>query len=94
MYQTLTFLKFIRNCPITSNDKIMVSFDIVSLYTNVPLQATAQICVDALCRGCLSPLSIQDLLFLEFLTLATKEGNLALKMLCMTRQMVFLWVAL
>lgn len=48
---SFTFLEFIRNCSITSSDKILVSFDIVSLYTNVSLQETAQICADALYRA-------------------------------------------
>lgn len=32
---SLTFSEFIRNVSINSNDKILVSFNIVNLYTNV-----------------------------------------------------------
>lgn len=40
-----TFSEFIRNCSINSNNKILVSLDIVSLSTNTtpPLQETTQI---------------------------------------------------
>lgn len=46
---------FIRNLEICSKDKLLVTFDIVSSYTNVPLQDTVQICSDALYRGRLGP---------------------------------------
>lgn len=50
----------------------MVSFDIVSLFTNVPHQKTLQICTDALYRcHCGSP-SILENLFLEFMHLVTE----------------------
>lgn len=37
-----------RDPELCSNDKVMVSFDILSLVSNVHLQGTLQICVNAL----------------------------------------------
>lgn len=59
-----TFSEFVRNYPINSRDKILVSFGIVSLYTNIPLQETVQICADVLYRGCLGPVMIPQTLIL------------------------------
>lgn len=69
---SITFSKYIRNCSINSSSKILVSFDIVSFYTNVPLRETTQIYADALCRGCLGPASILEPLIFEFMNLVTE----------------------
>lgn len=66
------FSKFIRGLDIRSEDKLMVSFDIVSLFTNVPLFETIGICADILYRGNLGPASIPEELFLKWMRLATE----------------------
>lgn len=58
----LSFLILFRNCEICS-DELLVSFDIVSLYTNVPLQDTLKICFDALYRGHRDPTLIPKPVF-------------------------------
>lgn len=65
----------------------MVLSYIVSLFTNVPVQETLQICTDALHRSHLSSLNILENLFLEFMPL--RGLNLILIMLCMPRLMVY-----
>lgn len=45
----------IRNSEICSNNKPLVSLDIVSLYTNVLLEDTLHICTNALYTGHLCP---------------------------------------
>lgn len=42
------FSKFIRDSDWGSVDKLMVLLDIVSLFINVPIQETLQICTDTL----------------------------------------------
>lgn len=54
---------FIRNSDLCSGNKLMVTFDIVSLYTNVPLQDTLQICTDVLYSGHLGAPIISENLF-------------------------------
>lgn len=61
-----------RSLDIGSEDKLMVSFDIVSLFTNVPLLETIDNCADILYRCNLGPSSIPEELFLEFIRLATE----------------------
>lgn len=53
-------------------EKLLVSFDIVSLFTPVAFQETLQICIDALYRSHLDSPSIPENLFLEFMHLATE----------------------
>lgn len=51
------------------SDKLIVLFDIVSLFINVPIQETLQICTDTLYRNHLSSPNILENLFLEFMPL-------------------------
>lgn len=81
------FSNFIRNSGICSVDKLLVSFDILSLYTNVPLQDTLHICTDALYQAHLGPTLIPEALFLEFMHLATEELSLVLIILYMPKSM-------
>lgn len=85
------FSLFIRDSDLCSVDKLMVSFDIVSLFTTVPLQETLQICTDALYRSDLSSPSIPENLFLGFMHLAIEDVELII--LCMPKLMVYRWAA-
>lgn len=49
--ESFKFSNFITNSGICSENKLLMLSDIVSLYTNVLLQDTLQICTDALYRG-------------------------------------------
>ena len=48
---SFTFANFIQNFQFDSTKTFMCSFDISSLFTNVPLDETIGICADALYRG-------------------------------------------
>ena len=43
-----------------SDSAFMCSFDVVSLFTNVPIDETKQICLDTLCRSDIKPPSISE----------------------------------
>lgn len=73
---SFTFTEIIGNCLINSRDKILVSFDIVGLYTNVLLQEIVQIFAYALYTSCLGPVIISKSLFFEFMYLATEGMEL------------------
>ena len=51
----------------------MSSFDISSLFTNVPLSVTIKICADALHRSELNSPPFQEELFIELLETATRS---------------------
>ena len=46
-----TFANFIQNCNLEPAKSCLCSFEISSLFTNVPLDETIEICADALYRG-------------------------------------------
>lgn len=77
MFQTF-FSSFIRGLDIPSEDKLTLSFDIVSLFTNVPLHETIGICANIVYRANLGPAGIPQQLFLECMRLATEGVEFSL----------------
>ena len=51
----------------------MCSFDVVNLFTNVPIEETIQICLDSLYRSNLEPLKIDESLLKKLLMKATRD---------------------
>ena len=58
---------------LTKTDLTMCSFDIVSLFINVPLEETIQICMDTLHHSDLNAPQISEDEFLDLMLLATKS---------------------
>ena len=63
------FARFIRSFP--STDKFMVSFDVCSLFTCIPILETTDICTDLLYRSHLSPPDIPESTLIELMKFAT-----------------------
>ena len=63
---------FIQNCNLEPAKTFLCSFDISSLFTNVPLDETIEICADALYRGHLDCPPIPEDTFRELMLIATR----------------------
>ena len=63
---------FIQNCNLKAAKTFLCSFDISSLFTNVPLDETIGICVDALYRCHLDPPFPEEDTFKELMLIATR----------------------
>ena len=59
---------------INVNDFYMVSFDVQSLFTNVPLDETINICIDRLYRSSLPPPSIPEVVLKRMIELCVKDN--------------------
>ena len=57
------------------DDCFLCSFDISSLFTNVPLAETVQICADTLYDGDLSPTQFSKEIFIELMNIATTPAE-------------------
>ena len=66
------FSKFVQEIECTYETSFMCSFDVESLYTNVPLDETIAICADALYRGNLKSPPFSENIFIELMNRATK----------------------
>ena len=54
--------------------KFLVSFDVISLFTNIPLDETISICADFLYRGpSIASLPFPETVFIELIGIATKS---------------------
>ena len=69
---SFTFANFIQNCNLEPAKTFLCSFDISSLFTNVPLDETIEICADALYRGHLDCPPIPEDTFRELMLIATR----------------------
>ena len=69
---SFTFAKFIQNCNLVPAKTFLCSFDISSLFTNVPLDDTIEICADALYRDHLDCPPIREDTFRELMLIATR----------------------
>ena len=69
---SFTFANFIQNCNLEPTKTFLCSFDISSLFTNVPLDETIEICADALYRGHLDCPPIPEDTFRELMLIATR----------------------
>ena len=71
---SFTFSSIIRRLPVCNESQFLVSFDIISLFTNIPLDETISICADFLYRG---PSTIAfpfpEEVFIELMGIATKS---------------------
>ena len=61
----------IQQLEVNSNDSILCSFDICSLFTNVPLAETIEICTKTLYDGHFPTLVIPKHVFIELMKTAT-----------------------
>ena len=57
---------------INHNNPFLCSFDVSSLYTNVPFDENIAICADALYRSHLDPLPFPEMVFLKLMHIAIK----------------------
>ena len=69
---SFTFANFIQNCHLEPAKTFLCYFDISSLFTNVPLDETIEICADALYRGHLDCPPIPEDTFRELMLIATR----------------------
>ena len=69
---SFTSTNFIQNCNLEPAKTFLCSFDISSLFTNVPLDETIEICADALYRGHLDCPPIPEDTLRELMLIATR----------------------
>ena len=74
---SFTFANFIQNCNLEPGKTFLCSFDISSLFTNVPLDETIEIGADALYRGHLDCPPIPEDTFRELMLIATRGMELS-----------------
>ena len=70
---TFDFVSQVSNCDVS--DKFMVSFDVQSLFTNVPLARTVDICMDRLYRSSLTPPSLPEDVLRELINLCVANNT-------------------
>ena len=69
-----TFSSIIRRLPVCIESQFLVSFDVVSLFTNIPLDETISICSDFLYRSpSTACLPFPEEVFIELMGIATKS---------------------
>ena len=68
---SFSFVDAIRSSNLQPASTFMCSFDISSLFTNVPLAETIQICADSLCNFLPTPPTFPRNVFVELMELAT-----------------------
>ena len=73
MKDSFTFAKEMQDLQMHPKKTFLCSFDIRSLYTNVPLVETIQICADSLYGGELIPPDYPKEIFVELMNTATKS---------------------
>ena len=71
---SFTFSSIICHFPVCIESQFLVSFDVVSLFTNIPLDETISICTEFLYRGPSTiALSFPEEVFIELMGIATKS---------------------
>ena len=68
---SFSFAKMIQQLKVNSNDSILCSFDICSLFTNVPSGETIEICTKTLYDSCLPTPVIPKHVFIELIKTTT-----------------------
>ena len=68
---SFTFAKTIQDLTTDSDQTFLCSFDISSLFTNIPLEETIQICADSLYESNLTPPIMDKDVFIELMNIAT-----------------------
>lgn len=71
-----------------------MSFDMNSLFTNILLDETIDICTDVLCRGPIMPPSFLEVIFVELMKMATNLSPSSSTITCTDTSMVLRWVLL
>ena len=69
---SFTFADFIQNCTLEHAKSFLCSFDISSLFTNVPSDETIEICADALYRGHLDCRPFSEGKYKDLMLIATR----------------------
>ena len=72
------FANFIQNCNLEPAKTFLCSFDISSLFTNVPLDETIEICAGTFYRGHLHCPPIPEDTFRELMLIATRGVEFSL----------------
>ena len=67
------FCKVLRDFGPVQEDSFMCSFDVKSLFTNVPIDETIEICLDTLYRSDIQPPDIEETLLKKLLLKATRD---------------------
>ena len=71
---SFTFSSTICRLPVYMESQFLVSFDVVSLFTNIPLDETISICTDFSYRGpSITSLPFPEDVFIELMGIATKS---------------------
>ena len=91
---SFTFAEFMQKLNIENETSFMCSFDISSLFTNVPLSETIKICADALYRSELNSPPFPEEVFIELMETATRSVEFSFNNEMYQQRMVSLWVAL
>ena len=68
---SFTFAKTIQDLTTDSDQTFLCSFDMSSLFTNIPLRETIQTCADSLYESNLTPAIMDKDVFMEFMNVAT-----------------------
>ena len=69
------FVNFISNYELSNKNEFMVSFDVTSLFTNVPLNETINLCCEIWKNNFLEHKNLNEVAFRELLTFATSNIN-------------------
>ena len=76
---SFTFSSIIRRLPVCMESQFLVSFDVVSLFTNIPLDETISICANFLyCGPSIASLPFPEDVFIELMGIATKSVSFSL----------------
>lgn len=67
------FASYIHKLQRSNNTEYLVTFDISSLFTNVAIDETMDICADYLYRGPLQPLSFPENVFVQMMEMFSKS---------------------
>ena len=86
---SFTFASFIQNLKLGLSKTCLCSFDINSLFTNVPLDETIGICADTLYRSDLDCPPLPEDTFKELMLIATRGVEFSFNNLIMSRRLVF-----
>nr|WBB44924.1 reverse transcriptase [Chrysogorgia stellata] len=69
---SFTFVNDLKQLNYNSSELTMCSFDVVSLFTNIPLEETIKICIDTLYHSDIKPPNVSEDAFHELMFIATK----------------------
>ena len=88
---SFTFVKEVRKFTFSPSSVFLCSFDISSLFTNVPLAETIEICADALYNDDSMAPSFPPNIFAELMQLATSSVEFSFNNKCIDKSTASLW---